>query len=707
MRLRLRIVMVLVIAPLFLTAGYFGYNEVKMLRADWSAAQSVATETQGEAIVNDLIHEMQKERGYSAGFIASKGKNFPKEIKDQRVATDEALKQAQAQLEKARSDKPEAVEVAVGNLAQIADIRGQVDRFGLTVPQMAKFYTGTINQLLEISRANALGDTRAELQVYLQARTLVSAAKERAGLERAMGATGLSGGFSLALHDRYVALGASQMALLSEATGTLGGPQWLQALKANEQFKVIAETREILKSGYETSDFAGLNAPRWFAISTAWIDLLREAELQLAGQIDALSQELEGQAKSDFNTLLIISVVASVGALVLALGAFEMMIARIKELTTVVDGFSSGDYSIFVKGIDGKDELSLMARAIYKFKQDTLEMHRTAEKMEKEQQQRKQEQDFVVAELSRGLSGLSAGDLTTSFQTEFPQEYEALRHDFNNTISQLREALENVVEAADSIRGGAGEITQASDDLSQRTESQAATLEQTAAAIEELTASVKSAAEGAQTVERTTEDAKREAVDSGAVVQRAVAAMSEIEESSNHIAQIIGVIDDIAFQTNLLALNAGVEAARAGEAGRGFAVVASEVRALAQRSSDAAMEIKTLIGKSSSQVEHGVELVHKAGDALQSIVERVTHISGLVSEIAQGAMEQSSGLEEVNTGVTQLDQVTQQNAAMVEQSTAASHMLKSNSEQLSQVVGGFEIGSGAKQWDRGGHENAA
>ncbi|KAE9629409.1 methyl-accepting chemotaxis protein, partial [Parasedimentitalea maritima] len=195
----------------------------------------------------------------------------------------------------------------------------------------------------------------------------------------------------------------------------------------------------------------------------------------------------------------------------------------------------------------------------------------------------------------------------------------------------------------------------------------------------------------ARSVEGIVNEAKSEAEASGTVVQNAVSAMTEIEDSARHISQIISVIDDIAFQTNLLALNAGVEAARAGEAGRGFAVVASEVRALAQRSSDAAMEIKTLIGDSSKQVEQGVDLVGKAGTALNSIVERVSHISQLVSEMAVGTSEQSTGLGEINLGVTQLDQVTQQNAAMVEEATAASHLLNTDANKLAKLVSHFNI----------------
>ncbi|AZV79482.1 chemotaxis protein [Parasedimentitalea marina] len=301
------------------------------------------------------------------------------------------------------------------------------------------------------------------------------------------------------------------------------------------------------------------------------------------------------------------------------------------------------------------------------------------------------EQANVIEALNQGLKEMADGNLTQPIQEAFPEAHEQLRTNFNHTQKCLNTIVMDVVHSADSINNGATEISRAADDLSHRTESQAATLEQTAAALEEMTASVKSAAEGAHSVENIVNEAKTEAIESDKVVQHAVSAMTEIEGSARHISQIIGVIDDIAFQTNLLALNAGVEAARAGEAGRGFAVVASEVRALAQRSSDAALEIKTLISDSSKQVEQGVELVGKAGEALNSIVNRVGHISQLVSEIAVGSAEQSTGLGEINVGVTQLDQVTQQNAAMVEQATAAGHLLIADAGKLSDVVSHFSV----------------
>lgn len=299
----------------------------------------------------------------------------------------------------------------------------------------------------------------------------------------------------------------------------------------------------------------------------------------------------------------------------------------------------------------------------------------------------------VVDALRVGMRQLSEGDLTAEITKNFKPDYEQLRNDFNGAVGTLREAMLDVAENAESIRGEASDISNAADDLSRRTERQAATLEETAAALDELTMSVSSAADGAEKANQVVADAKENAESSGNVVREAVEAMGEIQSSSSQISRIISVIDDIAFQTNLLALNAGVEAARAGEAGRGFAVVASEVRALAQRSSDAAREINDLISASGQQVKRGVDLVGRAGEALGEIFESVSNISNHVSEIAISSSEQSSGLAEINTAVNQLDQVTQQNAAMFEETTAASHALTREAETLSNTMSRFQTGS--------------
>jgi len=307
-----------------------------------------------------------------------------------------------------------------------------------------------------------------------------------------------------------------------------------------------------------------------------------------------------------------------------------------------------------------------------------------------------QEQLLVVEEVGVALRSLAAGDLTAQIGAAFPASAQRIKDDFNEAVSSLHETMQAIGTNTEAVRSGAEEINQASDDLSKRTEQQAASLEETAAALDEITATVRKTAEGADATRKIVAAAKADAEHSGDVVKQAVTAMSGIENSSKQISNIIGVIDEIAFQTNLLALNAGVEAARAGDAGRGFAVVATEVRALAQRSADAAKEIKTLISASGVQVASGVSLVGETGKALGRTLEQVEQINRLVNEIAASAREQASGLQEVNKAVNQMDQVTQQNAAMVEQATAASHGLAGEAAELAKLVGQFQTGGTAQ-----------
>jgi len=318
-----------------------------------------------------------------------------------------------------------------------------------------------------------------------------------------------------------------------------------------------------------------------------------------------------------------------------------------------------------------------------------LEHERAAN--EKERAEKAAEQAMVVRSLASGLKELSGGNLTPQIKEPFAGEYEQLRSDFNAAVTRLHDTVQQVLSSTSGISTGADEISQAADDLSKRTEQQAASLEETAAALEEITATVKKTAQNAKDATAIVTTAKVAAENGGRIVETAIQAMGAIEQSSKQITDIIGVIDEIAFQTNLLALNAGVEAARAGDAGKGFAVVASEVRALAQRSSEAAREIKTLIKASGEQVNSGVKLVGESGEALKKIVDQVVEVNALVTEMAQAAQQQSTGIEEVNVAVSQMDQVTQQNAAMVEQSTAASRNLATETNELSTLVSFFKV----------------
>ncbi len=367
---------------------------------------------------------------------------------------------------------------------------------------------------------------------------------------------------------------------------------------------------------------------------------------------------------------------------------------------------AAGDQGVSVPALGRHDEVGDVAAALQQFKTAAAERQSLAAAAEAlrqrtEQDKARHEEDrrhhaeaqaAVVGELARGLEKLSAGDLTFRIASAFTSEYETLRIDFNDAMAQLQSTMKTVAGRAQGLRAGGSEITQASDDLSRRTEQQAASLEETAAALDEITATVKKSADGAVEVSKVVAGAKADTEQSATVVAEAVDAMTEIEQTSRQIGQIIGVIDEIAFQTNLLALNAGVEAARAGDAGRGFAVVASEVRALAQRSAEAAKEIKTLVSASAQQVARGVDRVGETGRALTRIASQVTRINGVVTEIAASAQEQAIGLNQVNTAVNQMDQVTQQNAAMVEQTTAAAHSLREESDALSELIARFRVG---------------
>ena len=313
------------------------------------------------------------------------------------------------------------------------------------------------------------------------------------------------------------------------------------------------------------------------------------------------------------------------------------------------------------------------------------------EAAEAERKARADEQEGVVLELATSLQRLSAGDLTHQITVEFPGAYEALRQDYNAAIQNLADMMRRIGTSSDMIDASSAEIAASSLDLSRRTENAAATLEETAAALGELTNSVSSAAHGASDATSTVDKVKKDAETSRDVMQEAVSAMGEIEESASKISEIVEVVDAIAFQTNLLALNAGVEAARAGDAGRGFAVVASEVRVLAHRCFDAALQISGLISETSGYVEKGVSLIDRTSDSLGTILAGITDVSQNVSEIANSASVQSGGISEINTAVEQLDRSTQQNAAMFEETTAASQALTDEARNLANVVAGFSI----------------
>ena len=465
---------------------------------------------------------------------------------------------------------------------------------------------------------------------------------------------------------------------------------------------------------------AGLphSEPRFARAMTAMQDATR-TYVQSITPLVQLDAEMNDAALASADSALrrASSLSLAIGILGVAVGsACAWLITRsiagpVTGMTRAMAAIAAGDLSVEIPSSASGDEVGAMARAVETFKENGLRLRATeaearraglaaAEERDRAEASRAeaaQQQQAVVSSLARGLDQLSRGDLTGRLDDGFARDYEKLRADFNATAASLEEALRLITKATGAIGSGSDEIAQASDDLSKRTEQQAASLEETAAALNLITQTVTTMAAGASEAAALAAGTKRAAENSGAVVRQAVEAMGSIKDSSDKVGRIIGVIDEIAFQTNLLALNAGVEAARAGDAGRGFAVVASEVRGLAQRSAEAAREIKALIAASGVQVENGVVLVGRTGEALRDIIGKVAEIDALVGEISASSRAQATGLSEVNVAVTQMDQIVQRNAAMVEEATAAAHALKQETRGLTGMVGRFRITAGADE----------
>ncbi|WP_440982934.1 methyl-accepting chemotaxis protein [Shinella sumterensis] len=413
----------------------------------------------------------------------------------------------------------------------------------------------------------------------------------------------------------------------------------------------------------------------------------------------------DAQIYSLRDMMLICGGLAMLGVGLLAYFVIKRTLQPLGKLTDAVKSLSDGNLDTPIPYATNTNEFGNIARALVIFRENALEKlaieGKSAEERAAAESERyrndaeKRELDgqieFAVGEIASGLGRLSRGDLSRTIDTPFSGRLDRLRTDFNSSLLNLRDALGQIRERTLIIQHSGIEIEQSSVDLSKRTENQAASLEETAAAVEEITATVKSSAERAREANEAVRITKQRADSSGSVVSNAVDAMGRIEDASRKIEQIIEVIDDIAFQTNLLALNAGIEAARAGEAGKGFAVVAQEVRELAQRSASAAREIKVLIEKSTSEVNAGSHLVQETGAVLAAISQQIVTVSHHVDMMATASRDQAAALQEVNGSVNQMDQMTQQNASMVDVTTAASRKLAGEADTLMMLVEQFRL----------------
>ncbi len=460
-----------------------------------------------------------------------------------------------------------------------------------------------------------------------------------------------------------------------------------------EQIEGLAKAAKLATS-------SDASARKLIADMAAYNDGLVTANAQAAQGLQTLSQ----------NAIEALSAFGALSAVLAIAFSFWMTAAKIvrplKRLSEQMRTLAGGDTSLEIEGAHRRDEIGEMSKAVEVFKSNAIDRRnvearavadRSAADADRERatslrQAGAEAQSAAMGALRDGLKRLADGNLTVKLEQGFSAEYAEVRDDFNAAAGKLRGALSAVVVSTGTIHSSTREISAASDNLSHRTEQQAANLEETAAALEEITTTLKQSAQGAQHAAEVVATADADAKNGAVIVRKAVEAMDAIAESSSKIGQIIGVIDEIAFQTNLLALNAGVEAARAGDSGKGFAVVASEVRALAQRSAEAAKEIKSLVSMSGAQVESGVKLVADTGKALENIISQVSEINKVVADIAAGAQQQATGLQQINTAIGVMDQSTQQNATMVEESTSASHSLSQATGELQRLIEQFRVG---------------
>lgn len=576
-----------------------------------------------------------------------------------------------------------------------------ISRPAQAMSEQFKTYEKTSRQVLQLSALQkAMQINVIQVQQYLQD---VSATR---------GLDGLDDGFANA--DENATQFYKNMAAARSLAQRLGAKETLQALdEAKSAFPDYYTMGQKMAHAYVDEGPSGGNAhmAEFDAVAEKIQDAIGRTQASIDKTLAGIDAEGEAARDAVDETTqtgliaagLVMLMMATLGGLAIAM-IMRKLLNPLVQTTEALNGLAAGRRDIEIKGAERTDEMGDLARAFVKFKQQADEKvaveDEAARRAEMEQERERnaafqaaamKAQHDVSTEIGRGLSNLARGDLTYRISLAFPEGYEQLKSDFNAAMDSIEAAIATIAQSGQAIRHDTSDVSRAAEDLSARTEQQAASLEETAAAIGHMAGNIRRTAEGAGHARKLTDEAKTKAEASGQVVEEAISAMAGIEAASRQISGIIGVIDEIAFQTNLLALNAGVEAARAGESGRGFAVVALEVRNLAQRSASAAKEIKSLISGTNEQVSRGVDLVSRSGEALRSIMDQVNDLAVIVHGISSATDEQATGISEVNIAIGQMDQMTQQNAAMAEQSTAASLSLFDKADGLAHLIGQFQI----------------
>ncbi len=705
-----------IIAAVFLPLLALSVYEALQVNTLWresKAAQQTEIFAREMRTIYDLVHVLQVERGNSAGFIGSKGAQMGDSLAKARGATDQRIADLQSVSEALHPVGNAEITQSLANageaLRQLEAVRGTIDTFAISTGEALGYYTAAIADLSRIGggivKATESRDTAMNLAAYVN----IMGAKELAGVERGMGAGGIAAGtFTLPAFEAFAAKKGAQEALISRffdlASDDVSAAS--RALYGDGAGAEVEAMRLVILDGGNYGKLSSLNAGTWFAAMTDWLGTLGAMGSTVSDRVIADAAAASNAAQTQLTVVAAIAL-GLFAAIALSVALVVRSIVRpISGLSVLLRRMADGEFDIEVPFAGQRNEVGAMAGSVVALREALRE--KSAQDAEREAGRHASDSArqaseakrataeserlaVVVEELGSGLRQLASGNLCHRIDTAFAGEFEQLRTDFNEAVAQLESTLKAVENSARAVHVGAEEIRGAADNMASRTEQQAASVEETTAAFQEINEAIKDLSTRAKNAGDLTSRTKGQAEQSGEVVRKAVTAMGRIETSSREIGNIIGVIDEIAFQTNLLALNAGVEAARVGEAGRGFAVVAQEVRQLAQRSTKAAQQIKELIATSQGEVGNGVALVGETGEALEAIVAEVREIDDHVASIVTTAREQAVGLQEINTALHSIDQGTQQNAAVAEQSTAASHGLATEASSLNDLLSRFKL----------------
>ncbi|MGB0902812.1 methyl-accepting chemotaxis protein [Halocynthiibacter sp.] len=729
----------------------------------------------GSIALSNLLHEQQKERGGTALFLSSDGSAFNAELKAQRLLTDAARVDFENWVENTDIETVEAelrfsIAQIQTTLSGLSNIRENADGLRIETRDALRYYTGSNTKMLELIQMVATLSSDGDVSTGVTSFANFLEAKERAGIERAVGASSIaSGGFTPENMQKLVSL-ISRAETFTDVFLAIATPTQVSAydeLNRSAPVRTIERMRQDILDVGPMAEITAFSGPDFFAAQTARINLLREFEQTLSNDLVKLVEQIRSDATVQKYTVLAIAAFS----LMIVTAAIAMFITATKSgfngVVQAAQKMASGDMETQIP-VASRNEIGDVATALSVFKDSILEAREVekdtrlkeeaalaAKAEEKEKQRREKEAeraekakiaeetrarelqaaheisemvaacakgDFtqrldlsdkegVFAEMCKGLNdigemtdgtlqhvkdalfSLANGNLTVRLSGEFPGIFEEISTSVNSTGVSLSEIVGQIHGSSGTIESATGELASATKDLATRTERNAATLEETSAAIVELSESVDATSDTAAQASQAFQEIQHETQTGNAVVDEAIQAMSKIQQSSSEISNIIDLIEDIAFQTNLLALNAGVEAARAGESGRGFAVVATEVRALATRSSTAARDISKLIEDSRSIVDKGADLVGQSGTNFRSISSGISQVSERMAGIAISAKEQAAVVQQLTSATSQLDQATQQNAAMFEETSAATQSLRDEASSLVHAIASLNTNS--------------